>query len=301
MIIIGYDYGTTTSWLSVARNMELPQVTSMKSSLLIANNGNSLLFGDNAIQSKSHGTFIKSPKKFIVESNWDDFNIKYGFRLDDIIIRFTSLLLEQIQSPPIPQAGEDVHVTITIPNCYDGPRMRFMRDVMRRFFSQHYSDSNVIIHLLPEPIAAALHYAVSTNIPGGTIENRYIVTNDIGGGTTDLAVISLRREYANGKYDFLFEVLATESDGNLGGDDIDDLLYKRYNSARTQSDGENVGIRLQLTQAKETLSYNNNPIIIADDISCIMTQELIVDILRDEILRDHGNFLSEDRKFIHET
>lgn len=70
----------------------------------------------------------------------------------------------------------------------------------------------------------------------------------------------------NGKYDFLFEVLATESDGNLGGDDIDDLLYKRYNSARTQSDGENVGIRLQLTQAKETLSYNNNPIIIADDI-----------------------------------
>lgn len=287
MIIIGYDYGTTTSWLSVARNMDSPQIICKKSSLLITDT--KLIFGDEAITNQDQGIFIESPKKYIINSQWDEFEKTFGVSLDNTLIQFTRSLLE---NAPSPNPNEDVHVTITIPNCYDAPRMRFMRNVMNRAFSQYdkYIKSQIIIHLLPEPVAAALHYAININIPGGVCESRYIVTADIGGGTTDFAVISLKREYTNNKFNLLFKVLATESDGNLGGNHIDNLLYNKFIKSYTPQTGEELQIKHLLTIAKETLSYNNNPISIKDNEYCIINQELIESILSAEVLRDNNTF-----------
>ncbi len=284
MIIVGYDYGTTTSWLSVARDLNSPRISSMKSSLLI--DGESLYYGTDAIMRQSEGIFINSPKKFIVNSDWDGFEKRYGFNLEDIIIQFTLKLHNLLGTyAPVPKDGEEVHITISIPNCYDAPRMNYMRKAMSRAFSQIYKDVDLYIYLLPEPVAAALHYANSTSIPGGVSEQRYVVTTDIGGGTTDLAVISLNRKCVGNQYDMEFKVLATESDGNLGGNDIDELLYRKY--IKSLDDGENhpcedYSIKHELIQAKETLSHNEQPIIIKDNISCIMNRGLIKEVLTSE-------------------
>ena len=81
--------------------------------------------------------------------------------------------------------------------------------------------------MLPEPIAAALHYVISSPMQGD-VETKYAVVCDIGGGTTDLAMIFIQRMRRNsGKYAITFSVLATEHDGNLGGNDIDENLFKK--------------------------------------------------------------------------
>ena len=67
MIAIGYDYGTTTSWMTAwSENDRRPRIVSMPSALLLRSD--EYIFGEHAIaQSNTEGKFIKSPKRYIVD------------------------------------------------------------------------------------------------------------------------------------------------------------------------------------------------------------------------------------------
>lgn len=250
MLAIGYDYGTTTSWLVTMReDLSFASPVSMRSALFLQNNGNKMLFGEYALCSEgSTGTFIKSPKQFMVESNWTGFQNQYHCRLQDVIENFTRDLFDEV----LP-AKEPMHITVTIPYCYKGSQMRYMRRCLEHLLQV---DSSSKIHLLPEPIAAALHYAMSTPIPGGNEERKYIVICDIGGGTTDLAVIFLHRKRVdNNQFDIYFRVEATESDGFLGGDNIDSLLYGQALRGIHQNQlADALSAKFEIIKAKEMLS-----------------------------------------------
>ncbi|MDH6341905.1 hypothetical protein M2480_000568 [Parabacteroides sp. PFB2-12] len=224
MIAIGYDYGTTTSWMATLKENGESKLASMCSDLFLCNNGNNLLFDEHALRSRgTQGAYIKSPKRFIARADWTGFEGKYGLCLRDAIGKFTANLIDRIGDCR-PAEDRPAHITITIPNSYDGERMRYMRHCFERLFAERYD--KFILHLLPEPIAAALHYAMHTPIPGGVEERRYLVICDIGGGTTDLATIFLhRKKVADNRYDVCFRVVATTSDSVLGGDDIDEMLF----------------------------------------------------------------------------
>ena len=69
-----------------------------------------------------------------------------------------------------------------------------------------------VLRLVNEPTAAALAYGLDKRKSG------VIAVYDFGGGTFDISILRL--------HDGIFEVLATNGDTHLGGDDIDNLLLR---------------------------------------------------------------------------
>src|SRR5271155_3194191 len=69
-----------------------------------------------------------------------------------------------------------------------------------------------VLRLVNEPTAAALAYGLDKRKQG------YVAVYDFGGGTFDISILRL--------HDGIFEVLATNGDTHLGGDDIDNLLLR---------------------------------------------------------------------------
>jgi Fe-S protein assembly chaperone HscA len=67
-----------------------------------------------------------------------------------------------------------------------------------------------VLRLVNEPTAASLAYGLDRK------QNGTIVVYDFGGGTFDVSILKLK--------DGIFEVIATNGDTHLGGDDIDNLL-----------------------------------------------------------------------------
>ena len=67
-----------------------------------------------------------------------------------------------------------------------------------------------VLRLVNEPTAAALAYGLDKKKAG------VVAVYDLGGGTFDISILRL--------HDGIFEVIATNGDTHLGGDDIDNLL-----------------------------------------------------------------------------
>src|ERR1700682_2831966 len=67
-----------------------------------------------------------------------------------------------------------------------------------------------VLRLVNEPTAASLAYGLDQK------KNGIVAVYEIGGGTFDISILKL--------HDGIFEVIATNGDTHLGGDDIDNLL-----------------------------------------------------------------------------
>ncbi len=67
-----------------------------------------------------------------------------------------------------------------------------------------------VLRLVNEPTAASLAYGLDKK------QNGIVAVYDLGGGTFDVSILKL--------HDGIFEVVATNGDTHLGGDDIDNLL-----------------------------------------------------------------------------
>src|SRR6202158_652983 len=67
-----------------------------------------------------------------------------------------------------------------------------------------------VLRLVNEPTAASLAYGLDKK------QNSIVAVYDLGGGTFDVSILKL--------HDGIFEVVATNGDTHLGGDDIDNLL-----------------------------------------------------------------------------
>jgi molecular chaperone HscA len=100
--------------------------------------------------------------------------------------------------------GELVGAVITVPAYFDEAQRQATKDAAR------VAGLNVL-RLLNEPTAAAIAYGLDN-----AAEGVYAVY-DLGGGTFDISILRLSRG--------VFEVLATNGDSALGGDDFDQRLY----------------------------------------------------------------------------
>ena len=100
--------------------------------------------------------------------------------------------------------GTLVGAVVTVPAYFDDAQRQATKDAAR------LAGLNVL-RLLNEPTAAAIAYGLD-NASEGT----YAVF-DLGGGTFDISILRLSRG--------VFEVLATNGDSALGGDDFDHRVY----------------------------------------------------------------------------
>ena len=95
------------------------------------------------------------------------------------------------------------HAVITVPAYFNDAQRQATKDAGR------IAGLNVL-RLVNEPTAAALAYGLDKK------KNGIVVVYDLGGGTFDISILKL--------HDGIFEVIATNGDTHLGGDDIDNLL-----------------------------------------------------------------------------
>ncbi|MFC5861489.1 molecular chaperone DnaK [Acidicapsa dinghuensis] len=92
---------------------------------------------------------------------------------------------------------------ITVPAYFNDAQRQATRDAGRM-------SGLDVLRLVNEPTAAALAYGLDRAKEG------IIAVYDLGGGTFDISILKLN--------DGIFEVIATNGDTHLGGDDIDNLL-----------------------------------------------------------------------------
>jgi len=100
--------------------------------------------------------------------------------------------------------GKLVGAVVTVPAYFDDAQRQATKDAARLAGVE-------VLRLLNEPTAAAIAYGLD-NASEGT----YAVY-DLGGGTFDISILKLSRG--------VFEVLATNGDSALGGDDFDHRIY----------------------------------------------------------------------------
>lgn len=100
-----------------------------------------------------------------------------------------------------------------------------------------------VLRLLNEPTAAAVAYGLDSKDEGN------VVVFDLGGGTFDVSLLSLRQG--------VFEVLATGGDTALGGDDFDlalaEYLKQQVASVETQDTHDAISLRHYATELKHRL------------------------------------------------
>jgi Fe-S protein assembly chaperone HscA len=100
--------------------------------------------------------------------------------------------------------GEEVtQAVITVPAYFNDAQRQATKD------AGHLAGLNVL-RIVNEPTAASLAYGIDKR------EEALIAVYDLGGGTFDISLLRLREG--------IFEVLATNGDTHLGGDDIDNRL-----------------------------------------------------------------------------
>lgn len=135
--------------------------------------------------------------------------------------------------------GELAGAVITVPAYFDDAQRQATKDAAK------LAGLNVL-RLLNEPTAAAVAYGLDNASEG------VFVVYDLGGGTFDVSVLRLSKG--------VFEVLATNGDSALGGDDFDRRVFCwMLEKAQVPPIGPE-DTRLLLTkarEAKEQLTYHN--------------------------------------------
>jgi molecular chaperone HscA len=133
--------------------------------------------------------------------------------------------------------GDLVGAVVTVPAYFDDAQRQATKD------AAHLAGLNVL-RLLNEPTAAAVAYGLDN-----AAEGIYAIY-DLGGGTFDISILRLTKG--------VFEVLATNGDAALGGDDFDQRLFCRIIEAakpKPLSPQDTRLLMVQAREAKERLSF----------------------------------------------
>jgi molecular chaperone HscA len=132
--------------------------------------------------------------------------------------------------------GDLVGAVITVPAYFDDAQRQATKDAAK------VAGVNVL-RLLNEPTAAAIAYGLDN-----ASEGIYAVY-DLGGGTFDISILKLTKG--------VFEVLATNGDSALGGDDFDRRVYcwmLEQANLHTLTDYDKTLLMARARTAKEALS-----------------------------------------------
>ena len=116
----------------------------------------------------------------------------------------SAFILRQLKRNAERYFGDPVtKAVITVPAYFNDAQRQATKDAGRIAGLE-------VLRLVNEPTAASLAYGLDEK------KNGLVAVYDLGGGTFDISILKL--------HDGIFEVIATNGDTHLGGDDIDNLL-----------------------------------------------------------------------------
>ena len=235
--IVGIDLGTTNSLVAYMKD-GVPTVipgrggrTMVPSVVAMTDNG--LIVGDPAKEhlTRNPARTVYSVKRFMgkgladVQSELAYF--PYALTEQGGVIRIklgdksysppqiSAMILKDLKQRAEAHLGESISkAVITVPAYFNDSQRQATKDAGMIAGLE-------VVRIINEPTAASLAYGLQENTQGT------IAVYDLGGGTFDISILKLK--------DGIFEVLATNGDTHLGGDDIDrrvaDLFVNDIRSA----------------------------------------------------------------------
>ncbi|MBA2251220.1 MAG: molecular chaperone DnaK [Nitrospirales bacterium] len=266
--IFGIDLGTTNSLIAYMDG-QTPRIipgrhgrTMVPSVVALTDNG--LIVGDPAKDHLTRGSerTVYSVKRFMGRGLADVAEeLKYfPYRLVEQggVIRIqlgeksysppqiSAMILKELKLRAEAHLGEDVSkVVITVPAYFNDSQRQATKDA-------GLIAGLEVLRIINEPTAASLAYGLQKHTQG------QIAVFDLGGGTFDISILKLK----NG----IFEVLSTNGDTHLGGDDFDRLVADHFLKEIRPRHGVDVhafpdtmqAVRLEAEQAKIRLSDEQN-------------------------------------------
>ncbi len=129
-----------------------------------------------------------------------------------------------------------------------------------------------VLRIVNEPTAASLAYGIGLDPE----EEKIIAVYDLGGGTFDVSILKIQ----NG----IFEVLSTNGDTFLGGDDFDRAIVNYWIEQnqlgdRAKGSSLNQALRLKAEEAKKALTTQNIFNGFIDDIPCAITKQKFEELI----------------------
>ena len=273
-IIVGIDLGTTNSLVAIIHPATKKAValkehdsSSLVPSIIHFDENKNITVGESAkhyLISEPHNTIfsvkrlmgksyndIKNNSSFFTYKIIDDaterlVKVQVGDKfyspveLSSFILKELKHRAEHILKTPVTKA------VITVPAYFNDAQRQATRDAGKLAGLD-------VLRIINEPTAASLAYGIGLHKD----DHKTIAVYDLGGGTFDISVLRI----TNG----IFEVLSTNGDTYLGGDDFDNAIVRSWlqklsiNEEELKNNKEfSQAIRLKAEEAKKYLSANDN-------------------------------------------
>ncbi len=260
--VIGIDLGTTNSLIATVNELDRqPYCITKDDDSIIPSAlyfGEQIQVGKKAIEMlvEEPQNTIYSIKRLLGKSYQDleNHNHKLNYTIvdeeDKLVgvrvgnksyspVELSSYILKELKIVAENKLGSAVSkVVITVPAYFNDSQRQATRDAGKLAGLD-------VLRIINEPTAASLAYGIGQN----TDEPKTVAVYDLGGGTFDISILTIHAG--------IFEVLSTNGDTYLGGDDIDKRIvafWTNENQLIPNNSSENQVLRLTAEKAKKELS-----------------------------------------------
>ena len=205
--IIGIDLGTTNSCVAVMEGGEPVVIANSEGSRTTPSVVSFQANGERLVGQVAKRQAITNPDHTIISIK-REMGTDHKTKIDDKTYspqEISAMVLQKIKADAEAYLGEKVtQAVITVPAYFNDAERQATKDAGRIAGLE-------VLRIINEPTAAALAYGLDK-----TDHNEKIFVYDLGGGTFDVSILELG--------DGVFEVLATNGDTHLGGDDFDEKV-----------------------------------------------------------------------------
>lgn len=280
-LIVGIDLGTTNSLVAYMQEGQAIVVqdpngsNTLVPSVLHFENENTVIVGQAALEKliTAPQNTLFSVKRLMGKSYQDVENFQNFFSyevienaVEDSLVKvrigdkfytpieLSAKILEYLKSRI--EASLDASISkavITVPAYFNDAQRQATRDAGKLAGLE-------VLRIVNEPTAASLAYGIGIDAD----EEKTIAVYDLGGGTFDISILKIEHG--------IFEVLATNGDTFLGGDDFDRLIHQYWLDNYPFDVEENPSLvqelRLTAEKAKKALSTEQTYSSTVDGIDC---------------------------------
>lgn len=206
--IIGIDLGTTNSCVAVMEGKEATVIPNSEGSrttpsVVAFSKDGERLVGNIAKRQAvaNHARTVSSIKR--------EMGTNYKVKIDDKVYtpqEISAMILSKLKADAEAYLGQKVtQAVITVPAYFSDSQRQATKDAGKIAGLE-------VLRIINEPTAAALAYGLDKE----ENKNQKILIYDLGGGTFDVSILEIG--------DGVFEVLATNGNTRLGGDDFDQRI-----------------------------------------------------------------------------
>ena len=206
--IIGIDLGTTNSCVAVMEGGEATVIANAEGSRTTPSVVAFSKDGERIVGQAAKRQAVTNPHR-TVSSIKREMGTTYSVKIDDNSYspqEISAMILSKLKKDAEAYIGSKVtQAVITVPAYFSDSQRQATKDAGKIAGLE-------VLRIINEPTAAALAYGLDKS----ENKNQKVLIYDLGGGTFDVSILEIG--------DGVFEVLSTNGDTRLGGDDFDKKL-----------------------------------------------------------------------------